>query len=766
MNSSILQNKIDGIVQIGNIHYDSLLLGDLSLRLTSEDSVSISKLSLAKDSVKLLEVDSRINPRSNGIFVYLDRLVSFDQSLNIDPEKPIIYQQGNLTFDRYRIKGEWMNILVDGDFNEFELVLNDTDLRQLNYLLPLDSTLIGSGKLDAVIAMVRADSKINLQVNIDSLTIKNSPPMMIKARAETEEDHVPVTFSLNSATNKIQLEGNYFPNRSMIAASLELDINELHIVEVFLKDMLTDIDGQITGNISIDGNLKAPDLNGVLNFQDVKLTTLKPRSTFLMKDETVYLDNYGISLQNFTIYDQQENPLVVDGNLITRDYKNFEYDLAVKAEDYWLINNPRQEGYQLQGNLVIDSDLKISGAPDQTAISANLKVKDTTALTYIMPQQELELISGDGIVEFVDPENPDTVSIPTVQGVYDSLIASLPELSIESTLQLEKDALLEVVVDANSGDYIQVKGTADLKFEMDHTKNMELTGTYTMNEGFYQLSFYDLVKKRFLIKPESTVTWNGDPKNGDLDIVAFYTIKTSSLGLIGHEIGENEKGLYRRALPYEVGINIRGNLENPQISFSLDLPVNDKANYPVLSNKLGRLLQPEYEAELNRQVFGLLVLGGFIPESGAGEVNENLIATTALSNSVNAILASQLNRFAGQLVPGVDINVGLQSYSDFSTGSGNTRTAMDFKVSKRLMDDRLSIEVGGGMDINANGSESYAGSDSFRGDVVVIYDLTESGNKQLKIFNNETYDIVYHEIRNTGVSLIFIREFDKEEENN
>jgi len=31
------------------------------------------------------------------------------------------------------------------------------------------------------------------------------------------------------------------------------------------------------------------------------------------------------------------------------------------------------------------------------------------------------------------------------------------------------------------------------------------------------------------------------------------------------------------------------------------------------------------------------------------------------------------------------------------------------------------------------------------------------------LFNNETYDIVYQEIRNTGISLIFIREFNKGE---
>jgi hypothetical protein len=42
---------------------------------------------------------------------------------------------------------------------------------------------------------------------------------------------------------------------------------------------------------------------------------------------------------------------------------------------------------------------------------------------------------------------------------------------------------------------------------------------------------------------------------------------------------------------------------------------------------------------------------------------------------------------------------------------------------------------------------------NYRGDVAIIYDLTGNGDKQLKLFNNESYDIIYQEIRNTGISL-------------
>jgi hypothetical protein len=271
-----------------------------------------------------------------------------------------------------------------------------------------------------------------------------------------------------------------------------------------------------------------------------------------------------------------------------------------------------------------------------------------------------------------------------------------------------------------------------------------------------------LVKKNFTLVQGSLVNWSGSPENGELSIKALHTVESNSMGLIGHEISENEKSTYKRALDYEVGINIGGTISSPIISFSLDLPESDKANYPVLANKLDRLKQPEYESELNKQVFGLLVLGGFLPENSSSDVSSSLIATTALSNSVNSLLASQLNRFASQYIKGFNIDVGIQSYSDYSAPGGKTQTAMDFRVSKSILNDRLSFEVGGDFDINQDQSGTNTGK-NYRGDFAIIYDLTGNSDKQLKLFNNETYDIIYQEIRNTGISLIFVREFSREQ---
>lgn len=758
------QEEIDANLFINNIFYDSLQVGDLRFRIAGNHSDINSSFEVRQDSLVVLGIESRSQNRTDGIYTFVDSLISFNRNLTTDPSNPVVFRNWNVFFDRFRVNGEKMEIMANGDTQEFELTVKDADLTGLNHLIASDRTLVYSGNLNGLFAFVKADKKINLQTEIDNLTFKDTPPMKIRARAVSEADRIPLQFSLSSATNNINLSGNYYDHTSEIDASLSLDLSDMSTFEFLYAKYLKKLSGSITGQIDIAGTIQKPDYQGKLGFEQVDFTVLKTGASFHLNDETVSLDDSGIGFNGFTIYDQWQNPLEINGSISTSDYRSFEYDLSVDTDNYLLINNPYNKDYQVQGKLVIGSNLKLKGNQNDTNVEADIAIKDSTALTYVMPQENLELVTNEGIVEFIDPEHPaDTLADSQIKSMYDSLMSTLPSFNLTSSIKLEDKARFKLVVDANSGDFIEASGNADLTFKLDRTKNAELVGICSITDGFYQLFFYDLVKKRFDLTTGSTISWTGNPNNGDLDIRAVNVIKTSSIGLIGHEVGENEKALYRKALPYEIGIIITGTLESPQVSFSLDLPEDEKANYPALSNKLTRLKQPEFESELNKQVFGLLVLGGFIPESGASEFNENLIATTALTNSVNSILASQLNRFASHLIKGVDINVGLQSYSDYSSGSGQTRTAMDFRVSKRLIDDRLSIEVGGGMDINTDQSGAYAGNDNFRGDITVIYDLTESGNKQIKLFNNETYDIVYHEIRNTGVSLIFIKEFDKRE---
>jgi len=758
-NLTALRDTLSVTINAKNLLYDSIHLGNLDFDVVTKGDTAASNLWLSTDSITLLGLSAHLIPVDSGLLVHPDKLITLNKENLIDKTGPVFIGKNNVAFDHLRISRNGTEIKLNGDLNYFDVSLKNIDLTAFNFLLSPDTTIISNGNLTGIVSYSR-DHQLNLRANIDSLSVYNSNPLVIRASAMSDGNEVPFELQVTNASDKIDLKGKYETVSKDVNASLLIDINDLELFQFLVAEVVDEMNGAIKGKATITGPIQKPSLKGSLRFMDMELTTVNPKLTFNVKDDSIVLDNSSLIFNRFTLYDKKHHPLTITGKLTSKDYQSLTYDLQINSDEYTLINNPDSTSGKVRGLLVLDSDIKLKGDGKDTNIVAALKIKDATNLTFVSSNDDIKMLKVEGIVDFIDPATArDSVALQQSVNLYDSLIASLPDFNLNATLAIEENAVLRLLIDEQSGDYIEASGLANLELGYDRTGTLQLSGNYTVRKGVYRLSFYDLVKKNFNLVQGSSINWSGSPKAGDLNIKAVHTVESNSLGLIGHEIGENEKSIYKRSLDYAVGIDINGTIEKPVISFALDLPKNEKVNYPVLANKLDRLRLPEYESELNKQVFGLLVLGGFLPESSS-DVNSTVIATTALSNSVNSLLASQLNRFTSQYIKGVNIDVGIQSFSDYSTPGGKTQTAMDFRVSKRIMNDRLSFEIGGDFDINQDQSGANTGTKNYRGDIAIIYDLTGNGDRQLKLFNNETYDIIYQEVQNTGISLIFIREFD------
>ncbi len=756
--------KLSGDGITGNLNGDNLFygtygLGNLNFDLKTSGDTTLANLELSHDSVSYFGLGTRILRADGGAYFYPSKLSAFRKDYQFDPANPIFMSDSNVTLKQFIITHDNMQLSLNGNQRAFDANFKNLDLTSLNPFMAGDSGIIHKGNLNGTFTYA-SGQHLDFKATIDSLVLYHSIPITMTVSAMKDHDELPFQLLLTNETNNVDVHGKYFFNDKTIDGSLLMDIHNPEMFAFLYGGTLENIKGSIKGQAAFHGPLKKPQISGTVRFKDLDVTTMNPRLTFNIKEDSIKLDNNGVSLDHFTLYDKEQHPLTITGNLNTSQYPAYKYDVNIKADDYTLINYPDTIKGPVKGMLILNADVNLSGNEKDTYLKSDIDIKDKTDLTIVLANDDDALINTIGIVDFVDPGQLIDSAKLASENIYDSIVSSLPDFKFNSKIKLDENASLKIITNAQSGDYFLASGGAGLELSSDRTGNPQLTGNYTIQKGVYRVSFYDLVKKTFTIVPGSSITWSGSPESGEMDIKAIHTVATNSIGLVGHEIGENEKSVYKRTLDYEVGIIIKGTLEKPIITFSLDLPEHDKASYPLLANKLDRLKLPEFQTELNRQVFGLLVLGGFLPETSVGDIDQSQIATTAIYNSVNAILAAQLNRFTSQHVKGVDINVGIQSYADYSTPGGKTQTAMDFRVSKSVFNDRLSFEVGGDIDINTDQSGSNTG-DNYRGDVAIIYDLTGNGDKQLKLFNNESYDIIYQEIRNTGISLIFIREFDK-----
>jgi hypothetical protein len=435
--------------------------------------------------------------------------------------------------------------------------------------------------------------------------------------------------------------------------------------------------------------------------------------------------------------------------------------MDVVGNQFTVINSTVKENPEFFGALVMSAKARLQGKLPDLRVAADLSIDEGTHLTYVMPPSEINMISDEGIVEFIDPTHPLTSdSLDIGQHITAPMLTQLSGIDLVGNLNIHKEASFRVDIDPRSGDYATVNGEGKLNIGMAKGQNFSLTGNYEITQGIYEVSFYNLARKTFQIEEGSLLSWTGDPYHPLFDVRAYNVIRTASTGLVANEIAgltDDAKRTYQKPLPYKVEIFIKGDPLSTDLGFSIGLPDEEKVNYPLVASKLQRLNEKGNESMLTQQVFGLLTIGSFIPErtTNVGGDYSVAFASTAAVNSLNGILTNELNKLSGQYLKGIDVDFGLQSSQDLSSGSLGMTTMMDIKVSKTLFNERMKLEAQSSFDVN--GSSNYSSSQN---DIAIVYNLTNRGDYKLKAFNVSSYDVVYKDIRTSGISLIFVKEYD------
>ena len=318
-----------------------------------------------------------------------------------------------------------------------------------------------------------------------------------------------------------------------------------------------------------------------------------------------------------------------------------------------------------------------------------------------------------------------------------------------------------MLIDPASSDSLVVRGEAALSFTIDRSGKMSLTGTYNLDEGSYLVSLESVIKRKFDIKSGSTITWNGDPMDADISINAIYLVRTSPIDLVADQMvgmSDADKNAYKQRYPFWVYLKLRGKILQPEINFEIQLPPEDKGILNGAVNAKLNLLNEDPSA-LNKQVFALLVLGRFVQENPLQTESSGI--SSAARATVGKLLSAQLNQLSSKIVPGVELNFDVQSYDDYQSGQAQGRTQVDIGLKKQLFNDRLSVQVGGVVDVEGERAKQNSASD-ITSDVTLEYKITKDGRYRLKGFRHNQYEgVLEGQLVETGAGIQYVRDFNK-----
>jgi len=636
--------------------------------------------------------------------------------------------------------------------------------------LPVDGTLNGK----VVLNDLTTQPTFTSDLVISDVSFKKDTVGTVQIQVNnTVQNTFAADVKISGQGNDVQLTGNYYvkpDSNSSFDLNLEIRQILLNTIEGATMGALTNASGALTGKLAINGSLKAPNVDGNIDFNKAAFNVTMLNSFFRINQESIRINNQGIEFDTFTIADSSNNTAVLDGMVYYNPgYTDFRFDLTLKANNFQALNTVKEPGKIYYGILFFNSNLGIKGTQIKPVVDGSLTVNEQTRLTVVLPQKEPGLQEREGIVVFVDMDAVPNDSLFMAR--YDSINKSdVLGLDIAVNINIDKNAEFNLVIDEGNGDFLKVRGEAALTGGIDPSGKVTLAGSYEMEEGAYELSF-NFLRRRFDIVKGSTIVWTGEPTKANVDITARYIANTAPYDLVADQLtNQSQVNYLRQKLPFEVNLAMKGELLKPEISFNIVLPTDQNYNIDkgVISTIENKLDQMRYQpSEMNKQVFALLLLGRFVSEnpfesSGGGGLNAGSFAR----NSVSQLLTEQLNNLASDLIKGVDINFGVNSTTeDYTTGQRTNRTDLNLAVSKRLLNDRLTVTVGSNFELEGNREAQAAAkqkSTNLAGNVSIEYQLSKDGRYALRAYRKNEYEgVLEGYIVETGVGFVMTVDYNR-----
>ena len=600
------------------------------------------------------------------------------------------------------------------------------------------------------------------QLEVDSLKVLDVPlgNMNLEATAKSLGNYI-LALSLKDDGVDFDLNGEFVADEAGGNFDIKMDLNKIEMNKIagLSQDQILDGAGYLSGTITANGTTTEPLYEGEFNFHEASFVPAQLSTKYLLSNETIGVDNDGVYFDQFTIRDTENNTFEIDGTVFTESYINPSFDLQLTAKNFMAVNSTDKENDLIYGKASLDADVSIQGDLNLPIVKAELGVRNNTDLTVIIPESQLDLVEREGVVLFVNKEEPDDILTRQTE----ETTSAFSGFDIRALLNVDPEALFTIVIDPATGDNLQVSGDANLQMDINPNGRITLSGNYEITGGHYEMSLYNLVSRKFEINPGSRITWNGDPMDASLDIQAIYKVETGASELMSAQLtGSNNEALsqYQQQLPFLVYLNVKGELLRPEISFTLDMPENQRGAFG--GNVYSRVLQiNDQEDELNKQVFSLLVLNRFFPSSGSDGSNGG--AEAIARNSVSQILSDQMNALSSKLFgdSGFQVGFDVDSYQDYQSGSAKNRTDLNINAQQTLFDDRLVVQVGSQVDLEGS-SQSSEQANSILANISFEYLLTEDGRWRIRAFRKNQFEsIIDGQLIVTGGGLIFNREFNE-----
>lgn len=549
---------------------------------------------------------------------------------------------------------------------------------------------------------------------------------------------------------RASIDGGIWLTRDSLSFNFDANKVNLQLMKPFVSAFCSDLKGLGSGKCKLYGTFSDIDLVGDLRADTISMKIDFTNTWYHAGNDSVFMGKGSIEVSPLTLYDSEGHTAELSGWLKHKYFHDPEFNFRIRDAKSLLCYNTNEKLNPLwYGTIYGTGNAQIAGRPGIVEIDMNMETEEKSKFFYVI--SDTEETGGYSFLSFTDRrrearEEEKQDSLPAYLHDFIKKSNLMEEGSSNVILSLKgtvtNDAEVTLIMDPIAGDKITARGQGALQMDYNMASNdLRMIGTYTLSEGKYYFSLQDIIIKNFIIKPGSSIKFNGDPMDANLDIAATYRVNASLTDL--DESFASDKEVKRTNVPVDAILLVDGPMTHPDIDFDIELPtltsdVERKVKSIVSTNDM-----------MSRQIIYLLALNRFYtPEytqASGGDTKEiSSVASSTLSSQLSNILSNMTDKLA--VAP------------SFRTENGDfTDMEFDLALSSRLLNNRLLVNG------NFGYRDAQTNSTQFIGDFDIEYLLNRTGNLRLKAYNhfNDQSYYLRSALTTQGVGVVYRKDFDR-----
>lgn len=714
-----------------------------------------------------MKLNTFITGDSSGLLMKIlpSDLVLSNKRWTVSNDNLIRYADERLRFINFSLRHESQS-----------LTISNVNLRPRATNLHFDFNDIPIADLYHFVQLPDFDVSGNLSGNMEVLNILHSPRLqantflnnliindrkianaVVNMNYVPENDKISAQLLITDSAYDIRAKGSYFPRRQTDKMNFNFDIRkfDLSFFETLLPGFFSNTNGSANGMLDLSGNPDAPLLTGQMNIPFLSLKVDYLQTTYKIYNQKIDFNNDNIDVGTLTLFDANNDIGLGKGQIRHNHLSDFTFDLSVATNRLQALKTTEKDNTLFYGTAEAAGLIQFLGPVENMEIRASVTSMQGTEIS--IPINSGASVGDRSFIRYIQ-RGSDTTRFGISSGDL------LQGLTLNFDMDITPAARIKIIFDQKAGDIISGTGNGNIRMEIDPTGDFKMYGNYVIEQGDYLFTLQNFFNKFFTIDEGGTISWTGDPYQAQIDINAIYNTKASVYDLaVGSGIAFSDQEIkdLQRHVPVKVSLRLTGSLLLPDVAFDITLP--DETTLSSAAYQQVQKVKSD-ESELNKQVFGLLILNRFLPTS-SGTGNQSI--GSDVNNSVSEFLLNQLSYWTSQIRNDIDVNLNYQSYeaklNSTNPNDLTKRNELEVALTKRFFNDRLALEAGGNFDFaGANTTAAGTGSTNVAGDFSVDYKITPDGRLTGKAFSKSQYDVVDERYKTkNGIALSYKREFNK-----